>query len=171
MSKKIDAKKVIVNLDLGIAGVSFAILVILTFLGVVMRYAFRKPFTWLEEVQVGLFIWVSFFGGVAAFRTKGHVSIASIYDALPRRGKIVDSVFVAVVVVAALSYFFLKSLDMVIMFVQTNKSTSVLSIPSAFLFGVVPLCCILMIVNYLYVAIPDFKKLLANKETLKEETK
>lgn len=163
MSNKPDLKKIVVNLDLGIAGVSFALLVIFTFLGVIMRYFFRRPFTWLEEVQVGLFLWVAFFGGVAAFRTHGHVSISSLYDVLPWRGKLIDSLFVMVVTVVVIGYLGLKSLSQVKMFVTTHKATSVLGIPEAFIYGIVPLCCLLMIVNYLCVAIPEIRKMVREK--------
>lgn len=162
-----DWKKVkafVVNLDLYIAAVCLAVLVLVTFLGVVMRYVFRHPFVWEEEIQIGMFLWVSFFGGIACFRKKQHVSITSLYDKLSRKGKIVDTLVVAVITVATLFYLFLKSMDMVMMFARTNKTTSVLSIPCSFLYGIIPLCCLLMIVNYVVVMIPDVKKLIEKKE-------
>lgn len=166
--KSTNLKNHIINLDLYIAGASFAILVLVTFFGVIMRYCFHAPFTWQEEVQIGLFIWVTFFGGAACFRKKMHVSITSLYDILTPRGKLIDLVVVAAITISTLFYLFLKSLSMVAMFARTNKTTSVLFFPCAFLYGVVPLCCLLMIANYLVAVIPEIKELASNN---KEQTK
>ena len=42
---------VLMNLDIAVASAILAILIVLTFLGVIWRYIFDAPFTWLEEVQ------------------------------------------------------------------------------------------------------------------------
>lgn len=154
MDKK-NIKNIILNLDLYIAGLSFAVIVFVTFCGVLMRYAFHNPFVWEEEVQVGLFLWVVFFGGIACFRKKMHVSITSLYDHFSRKGKLVDSLVVAMVVVVTLLYLLVQSSAMVAMFIRTDKTTSVLSIPCAFIYGIMPLSCLLMIIQYLAVSIPE----------------
>jgi TRAP-type C4-dicarboxylate transport system permease small subunit len=165
--KKVKGLDILKNLDLIIAGGAFVALVAITFFGVVMRYVFSNPFTWEEELQVALFIWVTFFGGSAAFRRHGHVEITMIYDILPKKIQKVLSVMIYCSVVFALFYLFLKSLDMVMMFAQTNKSTSVLSIPCSFLYGAVPVCCILMIINYTIASLPAFKEMFAKQEEKK----
>lgn len=158
MDKK-KIKNIILNLDLYIAGLSFAVIVLVTFCGVLMRYVFHNPFVWEEEVQVELFLWVVFFGGIACFRKKMHVSITSLYDHFSRKGKLGDSLVVAVVVVATLLYLLVQSSAMVAMFIRTDKTTSVLSVPCAFIYGILPLCCLLMIVQYLAVSIPEIVSL------------
>ena len=49
---KFSLKSCLANLDLMIAGTVLAILIVLTFAGVIWRYFLGKPFTWLEEVQL-----------------------------------------------------------------------------------------------------------------------
>lgn len=160
----VKVKKVLRNLDLYIAGTAFLVLVAITFLGVVMRYVFSNPFTWEEEVQVSMFVWVAFFGGSAAFRTHSHVSISMVYDALPNQGKRICAVFVYAVTVLTLFYLCLKSFAMVAQFASHHDITPVLSIPKAFLYGIIPLCSILMIINCTLDTIPRLKELFDHQQ-------
>ena len=50
-NKKKSKWSFLANLDVIVASVILAILIILTFAGVIWRYVFHAPFTWLEEVQ------------------------------------------------------------------------------------------------------------------------
>jgi TRAP-type C4-dicarboxylate transport system permease small subunit len=168
--KKHSIKSILKNLDLIIAGIAFVIIVIVTFGGVVMRYVFNNPIIWQEEIQVSLFVWVVFFGGSAAFRTHGHVEIAMVYDAVPQKGKKVLSVLIFVCVILTLSYFCVKSFELVKMFHTSNKSTSVLSIRSDVLYSIVPVCCILMIIRYVIASIQEFKELFSEEPKEKEMT-
>ena len=61
------------NLDIALAGLTLAVLIILTVLGVAWRYVFAQPFTWLEEVQLACMVWIVFAAGGAAFRTGNRV--------------------------------------------------------------------------------------------------
>ena len=139
---------VLKNLDAIIAGIALAILVAITFFGVAMRYIFNNPFVWQEELQISLFLWVAFFGSSAAFRVKGHVEISMVFDKLPQKVQRVVSVLIYCLVAISLVFLIFKSSDMVKMFYETDKSTPVLSIPSALVYSVVPLCSLLMLVNY-----------------------
>ena len=47
---------VLMNLDIAVASAILAILIVLTFLGVIWRYIFDAPFTWLEEVQTSCLV-------------------------------------------------------------------------------------------------------------------
>lgn len=151
------------NLDLIIASIAFVILVVITFSGVIMRYFFGNPFVWLEELQVALFLWVSFFGGSVAFRVKGHVEINMLYNKYPVLVKKIVSVIIYLVVSFCLFYLMSKSGQMVKMFIDTDKSTSVLSIPSALIYGAIPLCSILMFINYTINAVKEFMALVKEK--------
>ena len=51
---------ILANLDIAVASVILTVLIVLTFLGVVWRYIFNNPFTWLEEVQTSCMVWIVF---------------------------------------------------------------------------------------------------------------
>ncbi len=152
------------NLDVIIAGIALAILVLITFLGVLMRYVFSNPFVWQEELQVSLFLWVAFLGSSAAFRIKGHVEISMIFDRFSPKVQRVWSMVIYVIVAVSLLFLLFKGSDMVAMFFETNKSTPVLSIPSSLIYSVVPVCSLLMLINYSIVTWKDlFSKTLSQE--------
>ena len=63
------------QIDIGISVIALVLLIAVTFAGVIFRYVFSKPFSWQEEVQLALIIWVIFFGARYAFETFSHVAI------------------------------------------------------------------------------------------------
>ena len=65
--KENKASAILMNIDIVVASIILAILIVLTFLGVVWRYIFNAPFTWLEEVQTSCMVWIVFAGAGAAF--------------------------------------------------------------------------------------------------------
>jgi len=156
--KKLTIPVILANLDVLIAGMALIALVAITFAGVIMRYIFSQPFIWLEEMQIALFLWVAFLGSSAAFRKKGHVEINMIFERFSNRTQKILLVILYVVVSFCLFYLSAKSADMVSMFIRTKKITSVLSIPSALIYGVIPVSSLLMWVNYTFVAFREWRE-------------
>lgn len=157
--------RLFLNVDVLLAGICLIILVIITFFGVIMRYFFNNPFVWQEEIQLWLFLWIAFFGGSAAFRAKSHVEIDMIVELLPKKLQKMIQILIYVLVVTVLGYLCLKGMMMVQQFIATNKSTFVLSIPSSIIYSVVPIGCVLMILNYSIVVWQDlFAKQAGAKE-------
>lgn len=64
-----------------------ALMVILVFTNVVLRYAFNSGITFSEEVSRFLFIWVVFLGAVLTLRDNGHLGVHSFTKKLPLAGK------------------------------------------------------------------------------------
>lgn len=46
------------DLDIIVAAAVLSVLIVLTFMGVIWRYLFKAPFTWLEEVQLACMVWI-----------------------------------------------------------------------------------------------------------------
>ena len=107
---KFSFKSCLANLDIVIAGTVLAILIVLTFAGVIWRYFLGKPFTWLEEVQTACMVWIVFSAAGAAFRMGNHVAIEMIVDLMPKALQKVMTVLISVVVVAVLAYLFDKTI-------------------------------------------------------------
>ena len=102
--------KVLGNLDLALGCVMAAVLIVLTFSGVLMRYILRSPITWQEEVQMLLFLWITFLGGSAAFRTGGHIAVEILVDSLPKKiGSFIEKLGVLIQLVI-LGYLFSQEL-------------------------------------------------------------
>ena len=96
-NKKKSKWSFLANLDVIVASVILAILIILTFAGVIWRYVFHAPFTWLEEVQTSCMVWITFAAAGAAFRNGNHVAIEMIVDLMPEKVQKVMEIMIAVI--------------------------------------------------------------------------
>jgi TRAP-type transport system small permease protein len=67
--------------------VFLAIMVVLVFGNVVLRYAFNSGITVSEEVSRWLFVWLTFLGAIVAMREHGHLGVDSLVKRLPASGK------------------------------------------------------------------------------------
>lgn len=151
-SGKVEMKNIIhkiLSLDLVISGIALIILVILTFLGSLMRYIVNRPIIWQEEVQIGLAIWVIFFGASAAFRYSNHIAIDMIVDMFPKNIQKIIEVLIAIVTISVLFFMLINGKNLVLQFIKTNRSTNILHIPSQYIYSAIPLGCFLMIINYI----------------------
>jgi TRAP-type C4-dicarboxylate transport system permease small subunit len=142
------ALNTLLNLDLIIAGISVTVLILLTFIGVIMRYFVNNPFTWQEEVQLWCFVWVIFFGASAAFRSGSHVAIDIVVDLLPDSLKKVVDILVYFVVMAVLIYLAIHGSNLVTQLANTGRTTNILDVPYPIIYAAFPIGCVLMMINY-----------------------
>ena len=147
---KFSLKSCLANLDLMIAGTVLAILIVLTFAGVIWRYFLGKPFTWLEEVQTACMVWIVFSAAGAAFRMGNHVAIEMIVDLMPKALQKVMTILISVVVVAVLGYLFDKTIGFIQIFLRSGRATSMMKIPFWLIYGIAIPAYIDMIVSYFY---------------------
>lgn len=147
---KFSLKSCLANLDLMIAGMVLAILIVLTFAGVIWRYFLGKPFTWLEEVQTACMVWIVFSAAGAAFRMGNHVAIEMIVDLMPKALQKVMTILISVVVVAVLGYLFDKTIGFIQIFLRSGRATSMMKIPFWLIYGIAIPAYIDMIVSYFY---------------------
>jgi len=64
-----------------------AVMVVLVFGNVVLRYGFNSGITVSEEVSRWLFIWVTFLGAVVALKEHGHLGVDMVVQRLPLAGR------------------------------------------------------------------------------------
>jgi TRAP-type C4-dicarboxylate transport system permease small subunit len=67
--------------------VALALMVVLVFGNVVLRYAFNSGITWSEEMSRYLFIWLTFLGAIGAFKNKEHLGVDMLIKRLPNKMK------------------------------------------------------------------------------------
>jgi TRAP-type C4-dicarboxylate transport system permease small subunit len=73
---------------LGFAMVAcLAVMVVLVFGNVVMRYGFNSGFTLSEELSRWLFVWMTFLGAVVAVHERAHLGTDTLVSRLPVAGK------------------------------------------------------------------------------------
>jgi TRAP-type C4-dicarboxylate transport system permease small subunit len=64
-----------------------AVMVVLVFGNVVLRYAFNSGITVSEEVSRWLFVWMTFLGAIVALKEHGHLGTDMLVSRLPAWGK------------------------------------------------------------------------------------
>jgi TRAP-type C4-dicarboxylate transport system permease small subunit len=64
-----------------------ALMVVLVFGNVVLRYAFNSGITVSEEVSRWLFLWMTFLGAIVALKEHGHLGTDVLVASLPRAGR------------------------------------------------------------------------------------
>ena len=68
---------------------ALALMVVMVFSNVVLRYLFNSGITASEELARFCFIWLVFVGSVVAMKERAHLGVDSLISRLPRGGKIV----------------------------------------------------------------------------------
>lgn len=93
MKKKLTLRKVLVNLDAIITGVTLTLCVLIANLNVLMRYFLNHPLQWNDEVVTGLFVWTVFIGSAYAYRKHAHLGVDIAIKLLkPKSRAIVEDV-------------------------------------------------------------------------------
>ena len=67
--------------------IMLAVMVVLVFGNVVMRYGFNSGITLSEELSRWLFVWLTFLGAVIALNERGHLGTDTLVARLPVIGK------------------------------------------------------------------------------------
>jgi TRAP-type C4-dicarboxylate transport system permease small subunit len=67
--------------------VALALMVLMVFGNVVLRYGFNTGITVSEELSRWLFVWMTFMGALVALRKHGHLGTDSLVSRLPMLGK------------------------------------------------------------------------------------
>ena len=71
----------------GLIALCLAIMVVLVFGNVVLRYGFNTGITVSEEVSRWLFVYLTFLGAIVALREHGHLGVNMMVSRLSRTGK------------------------------------------------------------------------------------
>lgn len=157
MKKENKIWSILGNLDIAVASLTLALLIALTVLGVLWRRVFNQPFTWLEEVQLACMVWIVFSAGGAAFRCGNHVAIEMVVDLFPKKVQRVIGWMISAVVVLVLAYLFIESLGFIQVFLRSGRSTPMLDIPYALIYGIAPVSFVVMIISYFYALVKGVK--------------
>jgi TRAP-type transport system small permease protein len=125
--------------------VGMALLAVLLFANVLLRYVFRSPFAWMEEGVVALFVWLVFIGVSACFRSHQHLRIDVLIRFLPRVAALVAGIAAVAATFVILGFLVKLGYDYA-HFVSRNV-TPVLRISAAWIYVGLPLGMALSLVH------------------------
>ena len=150
MKKKIKWLDCVLSLDVVLGVVCMMVLVVITFLGAMMRYFFNNPFVWQEEVQIWMITWAIFAGGSYAFRCGSHVSIEVLVETFPAKMQKVVEWFSYFCILAVLAFICYHSLKLNLQYMDMNKKTAILKIASYKIYWIAPVGCVWMAISESY---------------------
>lgn len=111
-----------------------ALMAVLVFVNVVLRYAFDTGLAWSEELARLLFVWLIFLGAVLASRQHAHLGFDGLVRRLPAVGRRVVVVVNGALMMLACGFFVVGGWRQTL--INLDNSYPVLGISYAWLHGV-----------------------------------
>lgn len=108
----------------GLIGLMLALMVVLVFGNVVLRYGFNSGIAVSEEVSRYLFIWLTFIGAVIAVHERAHLGVDSLLLLLPRTGRLVCVVASELLMLFATALLFYGSWKQTLVNLSTKSPVS-----------------------------------------------
>jgi TRAP-type transport system small permease protein len=133
-----------------VVGALLAVMAVLVFANVVLRYLFGISLSWVEELTRYMMIWLAWLAAGLAMREGAHIAIDNLQHALPPLGARALRLFVLVAVVgffAAVAWFGWRYA----MFAW-RQQTAVLRLPLGAVYLAIPAGSLLMIAHVLIAA-------------------
>jgi len=96
-----------------IAGACLCTLTTLMFVQVVMRYVFRSPLSWSDELAVYCMLALVYFGAAFAVRERAHIRVLAAFWLLPRKPALGVAVFADLIWFAFNSLMLWKGIELV----------------------------------------------------------
>lgn len=127
--------------------VMLAIMVILVFLQVVMRYVFESSLSWSEEVSRFFFLWIIWLGSAYATKKNSHISIDFITSRLPKKALKIVIILKYVIWMAFAIFLAYVSWKLTFLIFERGQLSAALRIPMGFGYASIPFGITLMIIR------------------------
>jgi TRAP-type C4-dicarboxylate transport system permease small subunit len=114
-----------------------ALMVVLVFGNVVLRYGFNSGITISEEVSRYLFIWLTFFGAVIAVHERAHLGVDTLPKLLPRTGRIACVITSELLMLFATALLFYGSWKQTLVNLSTKSPVSGVPLSLIYVAGLV----------------------------------
>jgi len=155
--------------------IALAIMVIVIFTNVVMRYVFNSSLSWSEEFARYLFVWFSWLGVSAGVKDKEHLRVEFLSMALVKRGLIkadeAINIFVALVWLATSWIVAYYGFDIIMAQIDMNVLTPAMRIPVWTAYLAIPACSFIVGIRLILNIIVSAKVLLGKSTSGSEVAK
>ena len=158
-------KKLWENLDDWIACISIGSIIIVTVVGVFMRYVLSSPLQWLEEVTIAMYVWCIMMGCASCMKVNGHVSIDIFVLRLPKRAQHYIKLFNHLVTVFVLGALVVLGYQLAIK--AGEKITPFLNIKYTYIDIAVPLGALWMLLHAVRQIMQDIAEIRADQQSQK----
>ena len=139
-----------------------ALMVILVFGNVVLRYGFNTGITVSEELSRWLFVYVTFLGAIVAMREHAHLGVDSLVKRLPPIGKKICLVISQLLMLFA-TWLFLQG-----SWIQTNINLDNAAPASGMSVGIVYAAGIIFSISVGFILLADLYRVVSGKASEKD---
>ena len=121
----------------GVIGLVLAVMVVLVFGNVVLRYGFNSGIAVSEELSRYLFIWLTFLGAIVAVHEHEHLGVDTLVKLLPRGGKVFCVVASELLMLVAVALLFWGSWKQTLINLDTRSPVSQVPLALIYVAGLV----------------------------------
>jgi len=126
---------------------TMAIMTILIFIQVVMRYVFSNSLSWSEEMARFIFLWLSWIGASYAVKERGHFRVEMFADMIKGRARVLFEYMVLIVWFVFSFVLVWYGTKLLLFLYDTGQVSAAMQIPMTFPYASVPAGCALMCVR------------------------
>lgn len=140
-------KKIFYEGEVYLGTYCFIGMTVLLAIQVISRYIFRKSVTWTEELSVILFVWMQYFGIIAAVLSRKQIRIDAVVNLLPFRLKKAALILSNVCTTIFCFWIFRPILDIISNLFRTGASTNLLRIPKGWCYMILPIAMAWLVIR------------------------
>jgi len=119
------------------------------FYGVIMRYLFNSPESWVEELSTYLVIWGILFGFSVALRNSRHIKVELFYDKMPSNiKKIMDFIVNCLGILFCLFLIYYGSI-LVIDSYNSGITSLNMGFPLWITYLILPISCLMFVFRFI----------------------
>ena len=126
--------------------------ILIVFGGVMTRFVFRTPMVSSEEFARITFLWICFLGAAICVKQETHIRF-ELLDNLLGRARPVFNLAITLVSIGFYLFLIVKGMELFLHVLPTMFPAS--GISQAWMYGVLPLSCVLMMVHSAYFILRD----------------
>jgi len=141
----------------------FAAMVVVVFVQVFFRYVLAAPIPWAEESARFMFAWVAFLGASVAVKNKSHTGVELFASYLPRRAQHIIAILAYLVCIFFVAMICIHGWQLASS-TMTQRSPA-MQLPMFYPYLSVPLGCLLMLVNFIYLIVVEIEAMQGDENT------
>ena len=120
------------------------VVLFITVYQVILRYFFLAPLSWVEEVSLFMFEWITMLGASVAVRRFSHIDIKFFRDKFPEKTALLFDLISHVFIMVLLTFLILEGAQLAYM--QRFQHSSETQTNMAFIYACIPLGSVLMFI-------------------------
>lgn len=142
-------KKFLYNFEEYFVVWTMAIMTILVFIQVVMRYVFSNSLSWSEELARFIFLWVSWIGASYAVKERSHFRVEMFADMIKGKARKHFELFVLIIWFIFSFFITWYGTELLLFLHDSGQFSAAMEIPMTLPYASVPVGCGLMCVRLL----------------------